>query len=79
MDKLLLAALCAGFLAGCAANDAPQNADDRVERQYVTGSNIPKKSRPGADTGVTQYDRESFERARDTQYQAPPPTAGKGG
>jgi hypothetical protein len=64
MNKLFLCAVAAASIAaGCAS---PQSNDDpaaeRGEREYTTGSNIPKKSRGAAD-GVQVHDRDSIERS----------------
>jgi hypothetical protein len=64
MTRSILAALAASFLAaGCAA-DAETRAEPRAEREYQTGSNIPRKKGDTRGGGVTTVDREELERAR---------------
>jgi hypothetical protein len=56
-------AIAVTALAGCAAAPSTEPGGF-VERQYVTGSNIPKKSRPSEQvSGVTAYDQEAAARA----------------
>ncbi|MBK7661052.1 MAG: hypothetical protein IPJ28_18950 [Betaproteobacteria bacterium] len=63
-----MSAVLALLAAGCASNE-PIEPNERLDREYVTGSNLPKKSRPGE---VTTYDKEAIQRARDAAVQAPP-------
>ena len=73
MNKILPSALfaAAAIAAGCAATQSnTEPATERVEREYTTGSNIPKKTKPGAE-GVQVYDREALERARNQMPQVP--------
>jgi hypothetical protein len=37
-------------LAGCASTDAQQNTQVQEEKEYVTGSNIPRRNRDGVST-----------------------------
>jgi len=64
MKIIALAALLC--LAAC-ADSTPVNADNepRAQREYPTGSNIPRKSR---DTDATVYDREAVERAQSSSH-----------
>jgi hypothetical protein len=60
LAALLLVAAC----AEPAANTG--GATPRAEREYPTGSNIPRRSR---DTdGVQVYDREAVQRSQDSSY-----------
>ena len=70
MKKILLCAMAfASIAAGCASTQSSNEpATERVEREYATGSNIPKKSKP---SDVQVYDREAIEKMRD-QMPAPP-------
>jgi Ni/Co efflux regulator RcnB len=72
MKKILLCAVAfASIAAGCASTQSStEPATERVEREYATGSNIPKKSKAGAD-GVRVYDREALDRARNEMPQMP--------
>jgi hypothetical protein len=74
MKKILLCAAAFGSIAaGCASTQSSNEpATERVEREYATGSNIPKKTKSGTSEGVQVYDREAVERMRD-QMPAPPP------
>ena len=76
MNKILLSALAAAaFAAGCATTQSStEPAAERVDREYTTGSNIPKKTKPGE--GVQVYDREALDRARSQMPQTPRPGLG---
>ena len=78
MQNLLLSTLAASFLtAGCVSTEAVTADESVSDREYVTGSNIPRKKNSGSPSGVTTMDREAAERARDMQIpQPPPPTIG---
>ena len=59
--KRILVLACAGLIAGCAADPA-SSTEPVQEREYRTGSNIPKK---GDDRGtVTTMSPEEIERSR---------------
>ena len=75
MKPVLAAAVLALAVAGCATNE-PVEVNERLDREYVTGSNIPKKSRPGETAGVSTYDKETIQRARDAAVQTPRPGLG---
>lgn len=76
--KPVLAAALLALVAGCAANE-PVEVNERLDREYVTGSNIPKRSRPGQAEGVSTYDKETIQRARDAAVQTPRPGLGNTG
>ena len=76
--KSVLAAAALALLAGCAANE-PVEVNERLDREYVTGSNIPKRTRPGEAEGVSTYDKEALQRARDAAVQTPRPGLGNTG
>jgi hypothetical protein len=63
MKTSILAALAASLLASGCALDASTQAEPRAEREYQTGSNIPKR-RDGPNGGPTVVSREELERAR---------------
>jgi len=64
-NLLLAAALAASSVAcGCASTDTDSSNAPVAEREYQTGSNIPRRS---ANSAVTTVDREAAERARDMQ------------
>jgi hypothetical protein len=69
---ILGAALAAATLAasGCASQDAQASNEPVVEREYPTGSSIPRKS--GGSSSAATMSREDAERARDAQL----PTTG---
>jgi len=75
MKQVLAAAVLALVAAGCASNE-PVEPNERLDREYVTGSNLPKKTRPGE---VTVYDKETVQRARDAAVQTPRPGLGNTG
>lgn len=52
MKRVLSVAILALLAASCASHE-PIEPNERLDREYVTGSNLPKKSRPGE---VTTYD-----------------------
>ena len=76
MKKLLLCAAAAAALGGCAANQPIASTDEATVREYPTGSNIPRKSKAGSTDGVSTYDREALERARDQAAQQVRPGLG---
>ena len=79
MNKLLLSTLAASFLtAGCVSTEAVPANESVADREYVTGSNIPRKKNSDTPSTVTVTDREEAERMRDT-YIPPPPTRGRPG
>ena len=45
MNKLLLTTMLGCLLSGCASMEPAATATTREEKQYVTGSNVPKKDR----------------------------------
>ena len=69
---VLAAALVAASLAasGCASNDAQASNEPVAEREYPTGSSIPRKS--GGSSSAATVNRQDVERARDAQL----PTTG---
>jgi len=75
MKRVLSAAVLALLAAGCASNE-PIEPSERHDREYVTGSNLPKKTRPSE---VTTYDKEAIQRARDAAAQTPRPGLGNSG
>jgi Ni/Co efflux regulator RcnB len=78
MKKILLCAVAfASIAAGCASTQSTtEPATERVEREYATGSNIPKKTKAGAADGVSVSDREALERARNQMPMTPRPGLG---
>jgi hypothetical protein len=62
MKTSILAALAASLLAAGCAMDASTQTEPRAEREYQTGSNIPK--RKDSTGGPTVVSREELERAR---------------
>ena len=45
MNKLLLTTLLGCLFSGCASMEPAASGATREEKQYVTGSNVPKKDR----------------------------------
>ncbi len=73
MKLALAAAVAAAVLsAGCATHE-PVEPNERLNVEYVTGSNLPRKARP---TEVNAYDQEALQRAREAAVQAPRPGLG---
>jgi hypothetical protein len=61
---LLLVAALPGLLAACATDpNAPVTTTLREEREFTTGSNLPRRNRMGGDP-VSVMTPEEFERAR---------------
>jgi hypothetical protein len=75
MKPVLSAVVLALLAAGCATNE-PIEPNERINAEYVTGSNLPRKTRPGE---VTTYDKEAVQRARDAAVQTPRPGLGNSG
>lgn len=72
MKNLLLSTLAASFLsAGCVSTDAATANESVADREYPTGSNLPRKKNSGTPSGVIVLDKEQIERIRDMQL--PPP------
>ena len=72
MKKSLLTMLAASFLtAGCVSTEAISSNESIADREYVTGSNIPRKKTSGPQSGVTVMEREEIERAHDMQISPP--------
>jgi hypothetical protein len=75
---LILSALAAATLSpGCATNEPAAATEAMAQREYPTGSNIPRKRAPGDTEGVSAYDKAALERARDEQYQTQRPGLGR--
>ena len=80
MKTLLFCMAAASALAaGCATEQPSTSTEPVAQREYPTGSNIPRKKSGDSADGVSAYDREALEKARDAQYQTPRPGLGKGG
>jgi hypothetical protein len=76
---LILSALAAAtLLPGCATNEPAAATESVAQREYPTGSNIPRKRAPGDADGVSTYSKEALERARNEQYQTARPGLGNG-
>jgi hypothetical protein len=79
MKKILtLCALAAATLfSGCTTSEPAAATEAVAQREYPTGSNIPRKRAPNDADGVSTYDREALERARTEAYQTVRPGLGK--
>jgi hypothetical protein len=74
---LTLCALAAATLLTACASQEPAAATEAVaQREYPTGSNIPRKRAPGEADGVSTYSKEEAERVRDQAYQTQRPGLG---
>jgi len=77
MNKTTLAAgaLAALILGACATTEGP--ATERIpaaEREYATGSHMPRRAAPSGTSGDVQtYNREALERERFRTAPAPEP------
>jgi hypothetical protein len=66
--RLVLVTIIAGLMAACAGPDTVTSAESASEREYPTGSNIPRKNKAPADSqipmgmGVRVHSREDLER-----------------
>ena len=61
---LILLAALPGLLAACATDpNAPVTSSLREEKEFTTGSNLPRRNRLGGD-GVSVMTKEEFDRAR---------------
>lgn len=61
---LLLIAALPSFITACATDpNAPVTTSLREEKEFTTGSNLPRRNRMGGD-GVSVMTPEEFERAR---------------
>jgi hypothetical protein len=67
MKKFLaLSAMAAAMvLSACATGGTTAATEQVSQREYPTGSSIPRKRAPGEAEGVQTYDREAIDRARD--------------
>jgi hypothetical protein len=73
MKEILVSVAAAILLGGCAGPDAVSSADPPSEREYPTGSNIPRKSKAPADAniplgavGARVYTRDDLERIQNS-------------
>lgn len=80
MKNLLLGIAAACALVGCAADQPTTASNEPVsQREYPTGSNIPRKRSADSTDGVSTYDREALDRARNQTPQTPRPGLGPAG
>ena len=75
MKSVLAVAVLGLVAAGCATTESVE-PNERLDREYVTGGNLPRSGRPGE---VTVYDKEALQRARDAAVQTPRPGLGNTG
>jgi hypothetical protein len=69
---LVLSLMASAMALGACATNEPAAATEQVsQREYPTGSNIPRKRDAGATDGVQTYDKEALERARNEIPQTP--------
>ena len=62
MRTIVLAILAASLFSGCATTE--RAIEPQQEKEFVTGSNIPRRDRSGS--GVAVYDREALEKAQNS-------------
>ena len=60
MRFIIVPVIAASLLAGCAATES--SVDPQQEKEFVTGSNIPRKDR----LGVTVASKEALERQQNS-------------
>ena len=78
MKTLTLCTLAvAALISGCATSEPAATTEAVAQREYPTGSNIPRKRAPNDADGVSTYDKEALERARTEAYQTTRPGLGK--
>ena len=76
MRKLICAAITmsgASLLSACATTESNDNWVSKDEKQYVTGSNLPKKDR----SSVTVISKEALEDAQRSAPAGGAPTTGQ--
>lgn len=71
MKQVILAAVLLS-LAACASVESNKNDEQREQKEYVTGSNLPKRDR----SGVVVVKPEDFESARNNATGASAPKTG---
>jgi len=77
--KLLLPLLAAPLLCACISTDNTSAKEPFVEREYPTGSNLPRRANSSPSGDVSTMDRDALERMRDAQIQQHPAPAAPGG
>ena len=75
--KLILPLLAVALLGACASAENTAK-EPFVEREYPTGSNLPRRA-DSAPPAVSTADREAVERMRDQQILPPPRSSGAAG
>jgi hypothetical protein len=82
IQRIWVALVAAALVGGCAATDASVATESPSEREYPTGSNLPRKKNVRADSqlpmglGVRVHSREDLERMQGSGHGAP--SAGSG-
>lgn len=74
MKQVIFAALLLS-LAACASVDSAKDTEPKEQKEYITGSNLPKRDR-GVGSGVTIVKPEDFESARNNATSASAPKTG---
>ena len=62
MRFIILASLAAALLIGCATTDG--GIEPKQEKEFVTGSNIPRKDR--SDSGVVVLSKDALEKVQNS-------------
>lgn len=62
MRRIIVPALAAVMLAGCATTDS--KIEPQQEKEFVTGSNIPRKDRSA--TGISVLNKDALERIQNS-------------
>ncbi len=74
--KLLLPLLAAPLLCACISTENMSPREPFVEREYPTGSNLPRRTNSSPSGDVSTMDRDAVERMRDAQIQQHPAPGG---
>jgi hypothetical protein len=71
VKKPIAAVLVAIASAGCASG--PVEVSERLDRAFVTGSSLPKRSHSTREPGLETLSREDLQRQRDLSTAQPTP------
>jgi hypothetical protein len=75
MKHAILAAAALALLAGCAQTQTSKDEEPKEQKEYITGSNLPKRDR-GMGSGVVTVKPEDFEKGRNNATGASAPRTG---
>lgn len=75
MKQVILAAALLSLLAACSPLETSKDDLPKEQKEYVTGSNLPKRDR-GVGSGVITVKPEDFEKGRNNATGASAPRTG---